>query len=305
MTNTATLKVTTPTEREIVMTRVFDAPRTLVFDAFTKPDLVKRWLLGPPGWSMPVCEIDLRVGGTYRYVWRHDRDGTELGMGGVYREIMAPQRLVSTERFEEAWYPGEGVGTLVLMEQGGRTTVTHTMLYESREARDAAIKTGMEKGVAASYDRLADLLAPPRERGRPMNGAGTPPRRPWRSTGAVLAGFLAVFVLSLGTDQVLHMLHVYPPWGQQMSGALFAMATAYRIVYTVAGGYITARLAPHSPLRHALILGLVGLVPGVAGVLVAVAKPDLGPLWYPIALVVTALPCAWLGGVLYRQPVQH
>jgi len=153
------LKVTTPSDREIVMTRVFDAPRKLVYDAHTKPELVKRWLLGPPGWSMPVCEINLRVGGTYRYVWRNDGDGTEMGMGGVYREIRAPERVVNTERFDQAWYPGEGVGTLVLVEQGGRTTLTHTMLYESREARDAVLKSGMEQGVAASYDRLAELLA--------------------------------------------------------------------------------------------------------------------------------------------------
>jgi uncharacterized protein YndB with AHSA1/START domain len=153
------LKVTTPSDREIVMTRVFDAPRALVYDAHTKPELVKRWLLGPPGWSMPVCEIDLRVGGKYRYVWRQDSDGTEMGMGGVYREIRAPERLVTTERFDQSWYPGEGVGTLVLVEQGGRTTLTNTMLYESREARDAVLKSGMEKGVAASYDRLAELLA--------------------------------------------------------------------------------------------------------------------------------------------------
>ena len=153
------LKVTTPSDREIAMTRVFDAPRTLVFDAHTKPELVKQWLLGPPGWSMPVCEMDVRVGGTYRWVWRHDRNGTEMGMGGVYREIVQPERLVTTERFDEAWYPGEAVGTLVLVEQRGRTTVTQTMRYESREARDAVLKSGMEKGVAASYDRLADLLA--------------------------------------------------------------------------------------------------------------------------------------------------
>jgi hypothetical protein len=122
----------------------------------------------------------------------------------------------------------------------------------------------------------------------------------WRSTGAVAAGFVAIVVLSLGTDQVLHMLNVYPPWGQPMAGGLFALATAYRIVYTVAGGYITARLAPHAPVRHALILGLVGLVPGVAGVIVAIAKPELGPLWYPIAIAATGVPCAWLGGVLRR-----
>ncbi len=138
-----------------------------------------------------------------------------------------------------------------------------------------------------------------------MNGSSTHPRRVWRSTGAVLAGFVAVVVLSLGTDQVLHWLQVYPPWGQPMAGGLFVVATAYRIVYTVLGGYLTARLAPHAPVRHALILGLVGLVPGVAGVMVAIAKPELGPLWYPIALAVTGLPCAWLGGVLYRQPVHQ
>jgi uncharacterized protein YndB with AHSA1/START domain len=140
------------------MSRDFDAPRRLVFVAFTKPELVKRWLLGPPGWSMPVCEIDLRVGGKYRYVWRRDSDGTDMGMGGVYREIVAPERLVATEKFDEAWYPGEAVGMLVLVEQGGRTTVTQTVLYESREARDAVLKSGMESGVAASYDRLAELL---------------------------------------------------------------------------------------------------------------------------------------------------
>ena len=127
----------------------------------------------------------------------------------------------------------------------------------------------------------------------------------WRSTGAVVAGFVAIVALSLGTDEVLHVLKVYPPWGQPMTGRLFALATAYRIVYTVAGGYLTARLAPHAPVRHAFILGLVGLVPGVAGVGVAIAKPELGPLWYPVALVLTGLPCAWLGGVLYRQPVHQ
>ena len=166
MKRAATLQLTAPGEREIVMTRVFDAPRQLVFDAHTKPELVKRWLLGPPGWSMPVCEIDLRVGGKYRYVWRHDREGTEMGMGGVYREIVTPEGIVNTERFDEAWYPGEAVDTLVLVERGGRTTLTLTLRYESREARDAVLKSGMESGVTASYDRLADLLASTPARGR-------------------------------------------------------------------------------------------------------------------------------------------
>ena len=153
------LKLTTSGDRDLVMTRVFDAPRKLVYDAHTKPELVRQWLLGPPGWTMPVCEMDVRVGGKYRWVWRHDTNGTEMGMGGVYREVKAPERLVSTERFDDAWYPGESLNTLVLVEQGGRTTLTRTGRYESREARDAVIKSGMEKGVAASYDRLDDVLA--------------------------------------------------------------------------------------------------------------------------------------------------
>jgi len=158
MTEGGALKLTTRGDREIVMTRVFDAPRALVFKAFTTPELVKQWLLGPPGWSMPVCEIDLRVGGRYRYVWRHT-NGNEMGMGGVYREIVAPEKVVATEKFDESWYPGEAVGTILLIEQGGRTTLTQTVLYESREARDGVLKSPMESGVAAGYDRLATLLA--------------------------------------------------------------------------------------------------------------------------------------------------
>jgi uncharacterized protein YndB with AHSA1/START domain len=147
------------------MTRVFDAPRRLVFDALAKPELIKRWLLGPDGWSLPVCEIDLRVGGSLRYVWRHT-NGTEMGMRGVYREIAAPQRLVHTEAFDESWYPGQALVTTVLVEQGGRTTLTSTMLYESREARDVVLKSPMEQGVAKSYDRLAELLASLGARGK-------------------------------------------------------------------------------------------------------------------------------------------
>ena len=153
------LKVTTPSDREIAMLRTFDAPRRLVWDAYTKPELVKRWLLGPPGWSMPVCRIDLRVGGSYRYEWRRDEDGSTMAMGGVYREIVAPERIVSTEKFDDPWYEGEAVGTLVLTEQGGRTTVTTTVRYASKATRDAVLKSGMTSGVEQSYDRLAQVLA--------------------------------------------------------------------------------------------------------------------------------------------------
>jgi len=166
MSPAGTLKVTTPTDREIALTRVFDAPRHLVFEAYTKPELLKRWLGVHGGWSLAVCEVDLKVGGTYRYVWR--KAGVpEMGMRGVYREIVRPERLVATESFDESRYPGEALGTMVLVEQGGRTTLTSTVLYESREARDVALKSGMvsvlmpltQQGVAAGYDRLAELLA--------------------------------------------------------------------------------------------------------------------------------------------------
>lgn len=157
MPNPGNLQVTTPSDREIAMTRVFDAPRPLVFEALTTPDLVKRWLLGPPGWSMPHCEIDLKVGGVYRYVWRNDEKGKEFGTGGVFREIHPPERIVHTEQMDGA--PGEALNTTLLTARDGRTTLTLTMLFDSKESRDAALGSGMEKGVAISYDRLADLLA--------------------------------------------------------------------------------------------------------------------------------------------------
>ena len=158
MSDAGALKISVRGEREIVMMRSFNAPRQLVFEAFTKPELVKRWLGRVGGWSLAVCEIDLRVGGSYRYVWRGP-DGPDMGMSGVYREIVVPERIVATEKFDESWYPGGAVGTIVLVEQGGKTLLTQTMLYDSREARDAVMKSPMEHGVSASYNELGQVLA--------------------------------------------------------------------------------------------------------------------------------------------------
>jgi uncharacterized protein YndB with AHSA1/START domain len=155
MKNIGTLKVTTPTDREIVLTRVFDAPRQMVYDAFTKPELLKRWF-GPRGWSLIVCETDFRVGGSWRFVLRGP-DGQEMGMRGVYREIVPPERTVHTESFDD--FPGESIVTAVWVEEGGRTTMTATILYASQEVRDAVINSGMEHGAAESYDKLAEVLA--------------------------------------------------------------------------------------------------------------------------------------------------
>lgn len=152
-----TLQITTPSDREIVITRSFDAPRTLVFDALTKPELVKRWLLGPPGWTMPVCEIDLRVGGKYRFVWHKD-DGSEMALGGVHREIVVPQRIVRTEVFEPDWTGGETLTTAELSEHDGRTTLITTVLHASRETRDGALFSGMKEGLEMGYQRLDELL---------------------------------------------------------------------------------------------------------------------------------------------------
>jgi uncharacterized protein YndB with AHSA1/START domain len=155
MKNTGTLKVSLPTEREVVMTRVFDAPRRLVFDALTKPELLKRWF-GPRGWSLVVCEADLKVGGAWRWVLRGP-DGRDMGMRGVYQEITPPERLVSTESFDD--YPGESLNALILSEEDGKTTFTITVRYASQEIRDAVIKSGMEHGAAECYDKLAEMLA--------------------------------------------------------------------------------------------------------------------------------------------------
>jgi hypothetical protein len=135
-----------------------------------------------------------------------------------------------------------------------------------------------------------------------MTTPTTAGRSRWASARALLFGFLAVVVLSLGTDQVLHVLHVYPPWGQAMfDPGLNLLALGYRCVYAILGSWIAARLAPSAPMRHAMGLGWFGFVLSAAGAIVAVKASNLGPLWYPIALVVTTLPCAWLGGALFAR----
>jgi uncharacterized protein YndB with AHSA1/START domain len=153
------LMITMPSDREVSMTRVFDAPRKLVFDTWTKPELLRRWLGVRNGWTMTVCEIDLKVGGTYRYVWTKTSNGMEMGMGGEYREVVTPQRLVATERFDAPFDAGEALDTTVLIEKDGKTTVTTTVYCESKEARDAVLGTGMAKGVEESYAKLDELLA--------------------------------------------------------------------------------------------------------------------------------------------------
>jgi uncharacterized protein YndB with AHSA1/START domain len=157
MMNPGSLKITTPSDREIAMTRVFDAPRRLVYDAYTKPELLKRWLGVHNGWVLAVCEIDLKVGGTYRYVWRNPT-GMEMGMRGVYQEVVPSERVVATEKFDQPWYEGEAVGTVTFDEQDGKATLTMTVRYASKDVRDAVLASPMEQGVAEGFNKLAELL---------------------------------------------------------------------------------------------------------------------------------------------------
>jgi uncharacterized protein YndB with AHSA1/START domain len=155
MKNAGTLNFTTPSDREFVMTRVFDAPRRHVWEAWTNPRHLPHWMLGPEGWTMPVCEIDLRPGGTWHFVWERS-DGTGMGMRGVYKEIEPPERLVSTESWGGDW--PETLNTLILSGENGKTTITSRIRYPSKEARDAALETGMKEGVSQSFVRLAEYL---------------------------------------------------------------------------------------------------------------------------------------------------
>jgi uncharacterized protein YndB with AHSA1/START domain len=154
--NSDTFKATTPSDREIVLTRLFDAPRRLVFDAMTRPEHVRRWWgCLDERYSVPVCEIDLREGGAWRFVGLGPQG--EFAFHGVYREIDAPERLVFTEIYDP--FPDvESVVTSVFTEEGGKTRLTVTCLYPSQEVRDMVLKTGMTTGAGISYDRLEELV---------------------------------------------------------------------------------------------------------------------------------------------------
>lgn len=155
MKNVESLVVTTPNDRDVVVRRWFDAPRNLVFDALTRPELLRRWY-GPVGWTLRTCEIDLRVGGHWRFVI-HRPDGKAIGQKGEYREIVPGERLVNTESWED-WDAGETLVTTGLVESGGRTEFTSTMRFPSREVREIVLKNGLERGVREVYARLDQVL---------------------------------------------------------------------------------------------------------------------------------------------------
>jgi uncharacterized protein YndB with AHSA1/START domain len=151
------LILTTPTDKEIAITRVFNAPRELVFDCYTKPELLRRWMFGPNGWTFTVCDIDLRVGGKYRYVWTSPEDAS-MGIGGVFKTILPPEKIINTQLFDQDWTGGEAIVTLSLTEQDGQTTAVTSILHSSKEARDLALQSEMEHGMEMGFERLEALL---------------------------------------------------------------------------------------------------------------------------------------------------
>lgn len=155
--NPGTLQLSTPSDCELRMRRMFAASRNRVFAAFTKPELLKRWFIGKPGGTLAVCQVATKAGDSFRYVWR-DPDGSEMGMSGVCLEMKRPERLVATEQFDQQWYPGRATGMITLTEEGGITTLTQTIRYESQAARDMVLQTQIEHAVALGYERLSELL---------------------------------------------------------------------------------------------------------------------------------------------------
>jgi uncharacterized protein YndB with AHSA1/START domain len=155
---TTGLRIETPSDREIRITRRFDAPARLVWDAYTRPELIKRWLGAMPGWTWAECEMDVRVGGRYRWAWRGP-EGAELALGGTYTEVVKPKRLVCTERYDQAWYPGEALNSVDFNETEGRTTLVTTLRYESQAVRDIVLQSPATSGMEMGYGVLDELLA--------------------------------------------------------------------------------------------------------------------------------------------------
>jgi uncharacterized protein YndB with AHSA1/START domain len=153
------MDITTPSDTELSIQRTFDAPRAKVFAAITTPETIRRWLSGPPGWTMTECVLEPKAGSAYRFAWRNGENGPTMGLGGTVTEAVVPEKLVATEKFDQPWYPGEAQISQRLTEADGKTTLTITMRYPAKDVRDGVLNSGMTTGMQMNYDRLAALLA--------------------------------------------------------------------------------------------------------------------------------------------------
>ncbi len=281
------LKIEPKGDLEIVMTRGFAAGSArCVFRANTEPELLKRWLGVRKGWLLAICEVDLQVGGRYRYLWRNEAKGKEMASGGVFREIVRPERIVCTERFDDPWYGRKPGNDGVRGERIGDSDDDDDAVgFKADSGHGAAVRNGDGRG---------------RELRAVRGGAGGwNMKQTGRSVLAVGAGLVAVVVLSIGTDEGMRAAGVFPPTLQPMTAGLFGLATAYRLAFAVLGSYIAAKMAPNRSMMHGMILGAIGFVLSFAGVVMAWNQSAAlsGSLWYPIALWITALPCAWAGSM--------
>lgn len=292
--------------KDIVITRIFDAPIEQVWKMWTEPEHFKKWW-GPKDFTAPVIKMNLRVGG--KYLWCMRGSATPAGevqdfwSAGIYKEIVPMEKLVYTDNFADKdgniikasdyGLPGEwpeSTEVSVTFEDAGngrtKMTLRHTDIPEGtmREMTGAGWNQSFDK-MDASFSKK------------------TTGKNILRSIGAIFAGFVTVIVLSIVTDIVLEAVKFFPPQDKPelYTGGLLLIAFIYRSIYTIAGGYVAAALAPSRPMRHAIILGALGMVMGTLGAVANWDKTAVSAAWYPIALVVAAIPCTWLGGKLFEM----
>ncbi|HRT52522.1 MAG TPA: SRPBCC domain-containing protein [Flavobacteriales bacterium] len=249
MTSTATpnkVKVAPHGDRAILITRSFNAPRELVFDALSKPPMVKKWLNGPPGWSMTTCMIDLRVGGKFRYAWRNQA-GHGMGLSGVYKEVVRPERIVNTEVFEPAWYPGEALSTTVLTEKKGTTLMTITARYDSWKTRDEVLASPMEGGLEFSYQELDALLAK-----KIASGSKTSSSRTGRKAKPGNALFSGVSEPELVDAYMKTLKHPLKPVAEQLRKVILAAdkSIGEGIYWNAPCFYFTGKMEPFDPKTY-------------------------------------------------------
>ena len=249
MTSTATpskVKVAAHGDRAILITRSFNAPRELVFDAMSKPALIKQWLNGPPGWNMTTCKVDLRVGGKYRYVWGNQAS-QEMGLSGVYKEVVRPERIVNTEVFEPAWYPGEALSTTVLTEKKGTTLITITARYDSRKIRDEILASPMEGGLEFSFQELDALLAKKIASGSKTSSSRT--GRKAKPGNALFTGVSEPETVDLYMKKLKHPLK---PAAEQLRKAILGAdkSIGEGIYWNAPCFYFTGKMEPFDPKTY-------------------------------------------------------
>jgi uncharacterized protein YndB with AHSA1/START domain len=298
--------MSTENKDTLIITRIFDAPREQVWKAWTDPEHLKKWW-GPKDFTAPVIKMDLQVGGKYHWCMR----GTATPGGeiqdfwtvGIFKEIIPMKKLVYTDNFADkdgniikasdyglAGEWPEVSEVTVTFEDMDNTKTKMTLRHIGLPSGTMSEMTGV--GWNQSFDKMVKSLAKP-----------TTGKNILKSIVAILAGFITVVILSIVTDIIMEAISFFPPQNKPelYTAGLLLIAFIYRSIYTIAGGYVAAALAPGKPMRHAIILGALGMVMGTLGAVANWDKTAGSGAWYPIALVIAAIPCTWLGGKLFEM----